>query len=113
MSFDSLRDLTADARGRIYAALVPLQAALVTFGVLNDSAAALWVAAVAAALGFTVAGANSTATWRTWLYGLLLPAQGLVVYYGVFLENQAATLTALVVSLFGLGVAAVKTPSVG
>lgn len=112
-SFDSLRDLTAEARGRLYTALVPLQAALVAFGVLGDSAAALWIAAIAAVLGFTVAGANSTATWRTWLYGLLVPVQGLLVFYGVFAENQAATLTTLVASLFGLGVAAYKTPSIG
>ncbi|WP_280465232.1 phage holin [Nocardia brasiliensis] len=112
MTFDRLRDLSADVRGRVYATLAPLQLALVAFGLLNDSAAAVWVAAVSAALGFTVAGANSTATWRTWLYGLLVPAQALVVYYGVFAENQAATLTAVVASLFGLGVAAAKTPTV-
>lgn len=113
MSFDTLRDLTAEARGRLYAALVPLQAALVAFGVLGDSAASLWVAAITAVIGFTVAGANSTATWRTWLYGLLVPVQALTVYYGVFAENQAATITTLVASLFGLGLAAVKTPSIG
>ncbi|MGY1946560.1 phage holin [Nocardia asiatica] len=110
MTFDSLRDVTAAVRGRIYAALVPLQTALVAFGVLNGESAAVWVAAIAAALGFGLAGANSTATWRTWLYNLLIPVQGILIYYGVFVEDQAATLTALVVSLLGLGVAAAKTP---
>jgi hypothetical protein len=109
-SFESLRDVTAEVRGRIYATLIPAQVALVAFGLLNDQAAALWIAAVGAILGFGVAAANSTATWRTWLYGLLVPAQALTIYYGVFAENQAATLASLVATALGLGVAAAKTP---
>jgi hypothetical protein len=111
--FDRLRDLTADARGRLYALLVPLQVALVSFGLLDDSHAALWGSVVAAVLGFTVAGANSTATWRTWLYGILGVAQPVLVGYGVATGSQVASVIAVVSAALGLSVAAVKTPSFG
>lgn len=113
MSFDSLRDLTADARGRLYALLAPLQVLLVTFGLLNDSNAALWVSVVTAVLGFTVAGAHSTATWRTWLYGIIGTAQPVLIAYGVFSDSQAAAVIAVVSAALGLGVAAAKTPTFG
>ncbi|MEV4127162.1 hypothetical protein [Nocardia sp. NPDC049707] len=113
MSFDSLRDLTADARARIYYLLAPLQVALVSFGLLNDSNAPLIVAAVAAVVGFTMAGANSTSTWRTWLYGVIGAAQPLLTAYGVFNNSQAASVIAVVSAALGLGVAAAKTPSFG
>ncbi|MBF6326598.1 hypothetical protein IU451_29300 [Nocardia cyriacigeorgica] len=107
------RFLGEDARGYLYGLLAPLQIALVSFGLLNDQAASLWVSAVAAALGFGVAAANATSAWRRWAYGLLAPAQALLVYYGVFAENQAATIGVLVASALGLGIAAAKTPSLG
>jgi hypothetical protein len=113
MSFDSLRDLTADARARIYYLLAPLQVALVSFGLLNDSNAPLIVAAVTAVLGFTVAGVNSTSTWRTWLYGVIGAAQPLVTAYGMFTDSQVASVVAVVSAALGLGVAAAKTPAAG
>ncbi|MFC4373384.1 hypothetical protein ACFO5K_04670 [Nocardia halotolerans] len=113
MSFDSLRDLSAEVRGRLYAVLAPVQVLLVTLGVLTDANAALWGSAVAAVLGFTVAGANSTATWRTWLYGVLAVTQPVLITYGVFTGSQASAIVAVVVTALGLGVAAAKTPSLG
>lgn len=110
--FDRLRDFTADARGRLYALLAPLQVALVTFGLLDDSHAALWVSVATAVLGFTVAGANSTATWRTWLYGVIGAAQPVLIAYSVFSDSQAAAVAAVVSAALGLGVAAAKTPSI-
>ncbi|WP_084501483.1 phage holin [Nocardia xishanensis] len=113
MSFDTLRDLSADVRGRLYALLAPVQVLLVTLGLLNDSNAALWGSVVAAVLGFSVAGANSTATWRTWLYGILGVAQPVLIAYGVFSDSQASAVAAVVTTALGLGVAAAKTPSIG
>ncbi|MGW5520008.1 phage holin [Nocardia africana] len=111
--FDRLRDLSADVRGRIYSLLVPLQVALVSFGLLDDSHAALWISVVASILGFTVAGANSTSTWRTWLYGVVAAAQPVLVGYGVATGSQVASVVAVVSAALGLSVAAVKTPSLG
>lgn len=111
--FDRLRDLTDEVRGRIYSFLVPLQVLLVAFGLVNGSAAALWGSAVAAVLGFTLAGANSTATWRTYLYGILGAAQPILVALGVFNESRAAAIVAVVSAALGLTVAAAKTPSIG
>lgn len=113
MSFDTLRDLSADVRGRLYAMLAPVQVALVSFGLLNDSNSALWISVVTAVLGFTVAGANSTATWRTWLYGLIGAAQPVLIAYGVASDSQVAAVIAVVSAALGLGVAAAKTPSIG
>ncbi|WP_280196260.1 phage holin [Nocardia farcinica] len=113
MSFDRIRDLTADVRGRIYATLGSVQVLLVTLGLLNDADAALWGGAVAALVGFTVAGVNSTATWRTWLYTLLGAAQPLLVAYSVATDAQASAVVAVVSAALGLGVAAAKTPSIG
>lgn len=113
MSFDTLRDLSADVRGRLYMLLAPVQVLLVTLGLLNDSDAALWVSIVGAVLGFTVAGANSTATWRTWLYRILTVAQPALITYGVLNDSQASAVIAVVATALGLGVAAAKTPSIG
>lgn len=113
MSFDSIRDLTADVRGRLYALLAPVQVLLVTLGVLNDSNAALWVSAVTAVLGFTVAGLNSTATWRTWLYGVIGAAQPVLVAYSVLNDAKYVAIAAVVSAALGLGVAAAKTPTFG
>lgn len=113
MSFDVLRDLTADARGRLYALLAPLTVLLGTLGVMNGTDLTLWGSAVAAVLGFTVAGANSTATWRTWLYGVLGAAQPVLVAYGVATDSQVAAVIAFVSAALGLTVAAAKTPSIG
>lgn len=113
MSFDVLRDLTADARGKLYSLLAPLTVLLGTFGVVGGHDASLWVAAAAAVLGFTVAGANSTATWRTWLYGVIGAAQPLLVAYGVLGDSQVAAVAAFVSAALGLTVAASKTPSFG
>lgn len=113
MSFDTLRDLSADVRGRIYAVLAPLQVLLVAFGLLSNSNAALWVSVVTALLGFTMAGANSTATWRTWLYRIIGAAQPILIAYGVATDSQVAAVVAVVSAVLGLGVAAAKTPSIG
>ncbi|WP_306365297.1 hypothetical protein [Nocardia sp. CC227C] len=113
MSFDTLRDLSADVRGRLYALLAPVQVLLVTFGLLNDSAAALWISVATAVLGFTMAGANSTATWRTWLYGIIGAAQPVLIAYGVWTDSQVSAVVAVVSAALGLGVAAAKTPSIG
>jgi hypothetical protein len=113
MSFDAIRDLTAEARGRIYATLGSVQVLLVTLGLLNDSDAALWGGAVAALIGFGVAGANSMSTWRTWLYGVLGAAQPLLVAYSVVNDAQASAVAAVVSAALGLGVAAYKTPVIG
>lgn len=111
MSFDSLRDLTAEARASLYALLAPVQVLLVTLGLLNDSNVALWGSVAAAVLGFTVAGVNSTATWRTWLYGVLGVAQPVLITYGVLNDSQASAIVAVVATALGLGVAAAKTPA--
>jgi hypothetical protein len=111
--FDRLRDLTADARGRLYALLIPLQVLAVAFGLVTDNAVALWAPVVAAVLGFTVAGANSTATWRTWLYGILTVAAPAFVAIGAVTDSQAGAIAAVVSTALGLSVAAVKTPSFG
>lgn len=113
MSFDRLRDLSAEARGRLYALLAPVQVLLVTLGLLNDSNAALWGSVAAAVLGFGVAGANSTATWRTWLYGILGVGQPVLIAYGVATDSQVSAIVAVVATALGLGVAAAKTPSLG
>ncbi|WP_029923853.1 phage holin [Nocardia otitidiscaviarum] len=113
MSFDTLRDLSADVRGRLYALLIPLQVLAVSFGLATDNDLALWAPVVAAVLGFTVAGANSTATWRTWLYGILAVAAPALVGVGAVTDSQAGAVVAVVSTALGLGVAAVKTPSIG
>ncbi|WP_280357064.1 phage holin [Nocardia otitidiscaviarum] len=113
MSFDTLRDLSADVRGRLYALLIPLQVLAVSFGLVTDNDLALWAPVVAAVLGFTVAGANSTATWRTWLYGILAVAAPALVGIGAVTDSQAGAVVAVVSTALGLGVAAVKTPSIG
>lgn len=100
---------SSEVRGRIYAMLAPLQVALVSFGLLNDSAAMLWVSMVTAALGLGLAAINSH-TWRKYLYGFLAPAQALVMYYGIANEAQATAIMSLVAAGLGLGVAAAKTP---
>jgi len=111
-SFDSVRDVTADVRGRIYATLGSVQVLLVTLGLLNDADAALWAGAVAAVVGFGLAGVNSTSTWRTWLYGVLGAAQPLLVAYSVVNDAQASAVAAVVSAALGLGVAAAKTPHI-
>ncbi|WP_280389790.1 phage holin [Nocardia wallacei] len=111
MSFDSLRDLTADARGTLYALLAPLQVLAVAFGLATDNELALWAPVVAAVLGFTVAGANSTSTWRTWLYTILGVAAPAAVGVGALTDSQAGAIVAVVSTALGLAVAAVKTPS--
>lgn len=110
-SFDSLRDLSADARGTLYTLLAPLQALAVAFGLVTDNQWALWAPVVAAVLGFTVAGANSTSDARKYFYGILTVLSPALVAIGVFTDTQAASISALVTTALGLAVAARKTPT--
>ncbi|MBF6358214.1 hypothetical protein IU449_27330 [Nocardia higoensis] len=112
-SFDSLRDLTAEARGTLYTLLAPLQVLAVAFGLATDTQVALWAPVVAAVLGFTVAGANAAGTWRTWLYGVLAVLAPAAVTVGMVTDSQAGAIVAVVSTALGLGVAAYKTPSIG
>lgn len=101
--------LTEDVRGRIYASLPALQVVLVSFGVISEQHAALWVSMITALLGLGLAAIN-TDTWRKYAYGLIAPAQALLVYYGIMSDHQASAIAGLVISVLGLGVAAAKTP---
>ncbi|WP_109527276.1 MULTISPECIES: phage holin [Nocardia] len=110
MSFDSLRDVTAEARGTLYALLLPLQVLAVAYGLATDTQVALWAPVVAAVLGFTLAGANSASTWRTWLYSILGVTAPAAVAVGWATDSQVGAIVAVVTTALGLGVAAVKTP---
>lgn len=111
MSFEVLRDVTAEARQTLYSLLVPLQVLAVAFGLVTDNQVILWAPVVAAVLGFTVAGANATATWRQWLYGILAVTAPAAVTIGALTDSQAGAIVAVVSTALGLTVAAAKTPS--
>lgn len=103
---------SSEVRQQIYTLLAPLQVVLVSFGVLNEAAATLWVSMITAALGLGLAAINSY-NWRKYLYGFLAPAQAIVMYYGIVSEHQAASIVALAAAALGIGLAAAKTPEPG
>lgn len=93
----------ADARAALQTFLPTLSALAVTYGVLDENQAGMWVALAASVLGPGISAfmTPSTAKTRTALYAVLGAGQALLIGYGIVQEAQVETWLPVLSMLIG------------
>lgn len=104
----------ADLRAAAYALLPIVSTLLVTYGVLDETKAALWAGVATAVLGPVIAAAQArtVSAFRTGFYALAAAVQAVVVGYGIVTDAQIGVWMPLVTALVGAaagGVAVANT----
>jgi hypothetical protein len=104
----------ADLRAALYALLPIVSTLLVTYGVLDETKAALWAGVATAVLGPVIAAvqARTLSSFRTAFYALAAAVQAVVVGYGIVTDAQIGVWMPLVTALVGAaagGVAVANT----
>lgn len=102
---------TPVVRERLYIVAAALMTVLVSFGVLNDSQAALWSALVVAIIGAIFAVVNAETSWRVALYTVAGAAAAVFQAYGILGDANWAAITGLVAAVLGVSTAAAKAPT--
>ncbi len=103
----------ADVRAFLYVLTPVVLAWLVSLGVLDNNASALWLGLATAVLSPLLATANTVAGFRRWFYGVITATQAVLVGLGIFTDNQVTPVVAIIVAVIGAGVAAANTPTTG
>lgn len=107
---ETIRNLVpASARATWYAVASALVAALVSWGVLDDTAAPAITGVAIAAVTLIFALLHSDTPWRQAVYGLAAALGVLGVYLGWGSEVQMDALLAVIAPVLGLGTAAATT----
>ncbi|WP_367582271.1 hypothetical protein [Tsukamurella tyrosinosolvens] len=93
----------ADLRAALYALLPIVSTLLVTYGVLDETKAALWAGVATAVLGPVIAAvqARTVSSFRTAFYALAAAVQAVVVGYGIVTDAQIGVWMPLVTALVG------------
>lgn len=104
---------TPVVRERLYIVAAALMTVLVSFGVLNDSQAALWSSLAVAVIGAIFAVVNAESSWRVALYTVAGAAAALFQAYGILGDANWAAITGLVAAVLGVSTAAAKAPTTG
>ena len=101
--------IPASARATWYAVASALVAALVSWGVLDDTAAPAITGVIIATVTLVFALLHSDTPWRQAVYGLAAALGVLGVYLGWCSEVQMDALLAVIAPVLGLGTAAATT----
>lgn len=108
---ETIRNLVpARARATVYAVASAIVAALVAWGVLDDSAAPAVTGVAIAVVTLLFAVLHSSSPWRQALYGLAAALSVLGVYLGWGSEAQFDSLLAIIAPVLGISTAAATTP---
>lgn len=111
---ESLRlSIPAESRGRVYSTATALVAALVSWGILDDSLAPAVVGVVGASITLAYALLHSTSPWRSAVYSLAVAVGPLAVAVGWGTENHWMAAASLVAAALGLNMASHHAPNPG
>lgn len=107
---ESIRSVVpASARATWYAVASALVAALVAWGVLDDTAAPAITGVIISTITLIFALIHSDTPWRQAVYGVAAAVGVLGVYLGWGTEVQFDALLAIIAPVLGLGTAAATT----
>ena len=107
---DQIRtSIPANSRATFYAVAAALVTALVSWGVLDDTAAPAVAGVATAVVTLLFAVIHSDSPWRQALYGLMAAVTVLMAYLGYGDTIQWESILAVVAPVLGIGTAAATT----
>ncbi|MGV3114136.1 phage holin [Corynebacterium freneyi] len=101
--------IPANSRATFYAVAAATVTALVSWGVLDDTAAPAVVGVATAVVTLLFAVVHSDSPWRMALYSLMAAVTVLMTYLGYGAEAQWESVLAVVAPVLGIGTAAATT----